>query len=132
VTKIEVEIKVDPDELAELTIFRPYGKPFSVSLFIREKLKIIGRGYPYELWLEWRKLNEEFGYKYCTYGTFRRYIWELKTLGLIRFKLPTKKPVRGQYRRRYYELVPELIDALAWYDPHGTLIKLRGWVGRKG
>ncbi len=126
--KGSVDALISFERLQQLTGERDRGKKISPFIFIRERLRIIGRGYSYEMWKEWREINRGIEKKYCNYSTFRKYIWNLEELGLIEFVPPTVPSSKKELKpRRYYALIRDEIDSIAWLSPLKHLAIIKDW-----
>lgn len=92
--------------------------PWTTGEFIREYLLEHGRAYVYEMWNAYRKKLEEMGVYWGSYDNFRRYIYMLKKLNLIR-PVGTETALNPKLHERvYYELVPENVNMIeAWTRP---------------
>lgn len=102
------------------------GKPLSVSLYIREVLLVTGGDYVYSMWRQWRDINIVLGYHYCTYEIFRRYIYQLKKLLLIRH-IRTVRSEKLRYSQHWYVVVEGNIDSPLWLNPNKRLGEKRKW-----
>ena len=95
----------------------------STSQFIKDYLTEHEEAY---IWEMWKALVEYFSpkpetrfkrYQLGSYDSFRRFIWILKKLELI--ELSWKE--EGRFGKRYYKLVGENRDSIAWENPVDAL-----------
>lgn len=105
------------------------GKPYT-GLWIRSYLMRVGRDYVYNIWRNLVKQLEEYGYKYPSYQSFRKYMRVLRKLNLIR---QVRVEERGYgFPRVYYELVPENVDRIdLWINPQKALYGEKVALGKR-
>ena len=85
------------------------------GMWIREYLLKVGKGYPYKMWKEYRRWCEEAGYKPPTYENFRRYIYQLKRVGLISIVSSERN---GRFLKNYYIVNSVMKSSKLWSNPY--------------
>jgi len=95
-------------------------QPIMIGPFIRDYLLEHGEAYPYEIY---KALQAEKEKPKGSYQNIRNYFFWLQELGLIRFvrEEPSRNPKFKP--KRYYALVKEKIDDLAWRNPRRHLYR---------
>jgi len=109
----------------------------STSQFIRKYLTEKGKSYPWKMYRLWCFHLKRLGMKSPKFDSFRKYIWVLTKLGLIRrTKSPPYKPL-SPILRVYYELVPKTLVPKsvdvdkAWKNPQRALFGEKMRLGRR-
>jgi len=109
----------------------------STSHFIRKHLTEKRKSYPWKMYRLWCLHLQQLNMKTPKFESFRKYIWVLTKLGLIRrTKSPPYKPL-SPILRVYYELapkklVPKNVDVdKAWKNPQRALFGEKMRLGRR-
>jgi len=118
-------------------VFRGWRSPFvyPTSLFIRDYLLEKGEAYPYEIYQALREKRQELGIYVGSPLNFYKYIYILRSLGLIEETGREEESFKAsRFWRKYYRIVPgkeKLTDE--WRNPQKTMSRLKGWKvgGRK-
>ena len=104
---------------------------------IREHLALVGADFEMNIWREIKRQNEETGYKWPSYESFRRYFRHLKGLGLVEASeqpLVSSSATRytpNSYETKLYRLSsrpkPGVNVEAAWANPLDEYVRvLRG------
>jgi len=112
-------------------IFKGWRSPFvyPTGLFIRDYLLERGEAYPYEIYQALKEKREELGIYVGSPLNFYKYIYILKSLGLIEETGRVEKSVKAsKFWKKYYRIVPGK-EALTdeWRNPQKAMSKLKGW-----
>ncbi|MGA2767165.1 MAG: hypothetical protein ABSF24_02465 [Candidatus Bathyarchaeia archaeon] len=104
----------------------------STAIFVKDFLLKHGKGYSYGMWKAWSDHLHSLGFKEPKIESFRKYLWILTKLGLIRkTKAPSYK-IQSRFLREYYELNPKQIgNEKAWANPSFTLYGDKARLGRR-
>lgn len=94
----------------------------STATFVRDWLLKHKKDYPYGMWKAWRDYLHGFGFKEPKLESFRKYLWILTKLSLIRRTEVAPYEIESRFLRQYYELVPRQVNnEEAWANPSAAL-----------
>ena len=116
-----------PFEVEILERFSRGGK-FAASPkgeWVRGYLLTFKEGYSYEMWKEYTQFAGYLGINPGTYICFKRYMWILKKLGLIRL-VRRERVVRG-FRKSFYAIAPGMENSPIWRRPEQTMYPSVDW-----
>jgi hypothetical protein len=124
--------------LSEPSEIRPYKRQKthppseSTAQFIKDFLTKHGKGYSYGMWKAWADHLHRLGFKEPKIGSFRKYLWILVKLDLIRKTKAPSYRIQSRFIREYYELAPSQIDnEKAWSNPSVALYGEKAKLGRR-
>ena len=124
--------KQEPLEIKPYKRQKTHPPSESTARFIKDFLTKHGKGYAYGLWQAWSEHLHKKGFKEPKIESFRKYLWVLVKLNLIK---KTKAPayrIRSRFIREYYELVPsQIANKKAWANPSVALYGERARLGRR-
>ena len=106
--------------------FGGFQREKTVGEFIRDYLLEHGEAYIQEIHRAYKAWCRERGYRQPTYHSFAKYIWQLKSLGLL---VPTRKePSEYHYPRQYYRIADGAdLEHVGWRD----YMKVKGFRKKK-
>ena len=108
----------------------------STATFIKNRLSVLEKDYPYNMWKSWCQHLSELDMKGPKYSSFKVYLRVVVHAGLIRRTSTPPDVVEfvdehglKPFKRSYYELVPEQIgNEESWRNPqvavHGERVRL--------
>jgi hypothetical protein len=109
----------------------------STAQFVKDFLLKQGKGYSYGysygMWKAWCDHLHSLGFKGPKIESFRKYLYILSELGLIRkAKGAPSYKIQGRFLRVYYELVPsQIANEKAWKNPSVALYGEKARLGRR-
>ncbi len=112
----------EPSEITPYRRQKIHPPSESTAQFIKNYLLQNKKAYAYGLWKAWSEHLHRLGFKEPKIESFRKYLWILAKLDLIRKTKAPSYQIKSRFLREYYELNPKQIgNEKGWVNPSAAL-----------